>query len=155
VVVGNTSSGVPGYKDQDLYSKYIDIGGIPELSNIVRRESGFEIGAATSISRTIEILEEECEFISSPNGSVVFRKLANHMSKVATPFVRNTASIGGNIVLAQRFPFPSDIATILLGAGATVCLQVDAERRQITLEEFLEQPPIDATTLLLSIFIPN
>ncbi|CAD6344008.1 unnamed protein product [Miscanthus lutarioriparius] len=155
VVVGNTSSGVPGYKDQDLYSKYIDIGGIPELSNIVRRESGFEIGAATSISRTIEILEEECESISSPNGSVVFRKLANHMSKVATPFVRNTASIGGNIVLAQRFPFPSDIATILLGAGVTVCLQVVAERRQITLEEFLEQPPIDSTTLLLSIFIPH
>jgi abscisic-aldehyde oxidase len=77
------------------------------------------------------------------------------MSKVATPFVRNTASIGGNIVLAQKFPFPSDIATILLGAGAIVCLQVVAERRQITLEEFLEQPPIDATTLLLSIFIPN
>ncbi|KAG0542539.1 hypothetical protein BDA96_02G112900 [Sorghum bicolor] len=155
VVVGNTSSGVPGYKDQDIYSKYIDIGGIPELSNIVRRESGFEIGAATPISRTIEILEEECESTSSPKGSVVFRKLANHMSKVATPFVRNTASIGGNIVLAQKFPFPSDIATILLGAGATVCLQVVAERRQITLEEFLEQPPIDATTLLLSIFIPH
>ncbi|ONM52813.1 Aldehyde oxidase/xanthine dehydrogenase molybdopterin binding protein [Zea mays] len=155
VVVGNTSSGVPGYKDQDIYSKYIDIGGIPELSNIVRMGSGIEIGVATSISRTIEILEEECESISSPNGSVVFRKLANHMSKVATPFVRNTASIGGNIVLAQKFPFPSDIATILLGAGATVCLQVVAERRQITLEEFLEQPPIDATTLLLSIFIPN
>ncbi|CAD6226041.1 unnamed protein product [Miscanthus lutarioriparius] len=155
VVVGNTSSGVPGYKDQDLYSKYIDIGGILELSNILRMESGFEIGAATPISRTIEILEEECESISSPNGSVVFRKLANHMSKVATPFVRNTASIGGNIVLAQKFPFPSDIATILLGAGATVCLQAVAERRQITLEEFLEQPPIDATTLLLSIFIPH
>ncbi|KAJ1288893.1 hypothetical protein BS78_02G123100 [Paspalum vaginatum] len=155
VVVGNTSSGIPGYKDQDLYNKYIDIGGIPELSKTIRRESGFEIGAATAISKTIEILKQECESISSPNGSVIFRKLADHMSKVATPFVRNTASIGGNIILAQKYPFPSDIATILLGAGATVCLQVATERRQVTLEEFLEQPPLDATTLLLSIFIPH
>ncbi|KAG2632971.1 hypothetical protein PVAP13_2NG134400 [Panicum virgatum] len=155
VVVGHTSSGVPGYKDQDLYNKYIDISGIPELSNIVKKESGFEIGAATTISRTIEILKQECESISSPNGCVVFRKLADHMSKVANPFVRNTASIGGNIILAQKYPFPSDIATILLGAGATVCLQVVTERRQITLEEFLEQPPLDPTTLLLSIFIPH
>ncbi|CAL5089863.1 unnamed protein product [Urochloa decumbens] len=155
VIVGNTSTGVPGYKDQDLYNMYIDIGGIPELSNIVKRESGLEIGAATTISKTIEILKEECESISSPNGSVVFRKLADHMSKVATPFVRNTASIGGNIILAQKYPFPSDIATILLGSGATVCLQVVAEQRLITLEEFLEQPPLDPTTLLLSIFVPH
>ncbi|CAN6203596.1 unnamed protein product [Urochloa humidicola] len=155
VVVGNTSTGVPGYKDQDIYNMYIDIGGIPELSNIVKKESGFVIGAATTISRTIEILKQECEYISSPNGSVVFRKLADHMSKVATPFVRNTASIGGNIILAQKYPFPSDIATILLGAGATVCLQVVAKRRHITLEEFLEQPPLDPTTLLVSIFIPH
>ncbi|KAF8655092.1 hypothetical protein HU200_061223 [Digitaria exilis] len=145
VIIGNTSSGIPGYKDEDLYSKYIDIGGIPELSNIVKRESGFEIGASTTISRTIETLKQD----------MVFSKLADHMSKVATPFVRNTASIGGNIILAQKYPFPSDIATILLGAGATVCLQVVEERRQITLEEFLEQPPVDPTTLLLSIFIPH
>nr|CAB3452604.1 unnamed protein product [Digitaria exilis] len=94
VVVGNTITGIPGYKDQDLYYKYIDIGGIPELSNIVKKESGFEIGAAITISKTIEILKQECE-------------------------------------------------------------SVIAEQRQITLEEFLEQPPLDPTTLLLSIFIPN
>jgi xanthine dehydrogenase iron-sulfur cluster and FAD-binding subunit A len=136
VIVGNTSVGV--YKEQDLFSQYIDISGIPELSNVTRRAAGFEIGAATTISRTIDILRQECESISSPNGSVVFRKLAEHMSKVATPFVRNTASMGGNIILAQKYPFPSDIATILLGAGSTVCLQFVSERRHITLEEFLE-----------------
>ncbi|XP_062230838.1 putative aldehyde oxidase-like protein isoform X2 [Phragmites australis] len=154
VVVGNTSAGV--YKDQDLYNKYIDIEGIPELSYIIRKDGGIEIGAATTISRSIEILEQENNSKSSPNGSVVFKKLAEHMSKVATPFVRNTASLGGNIILAQKYQFPSDIATILLGAGSTVCLQVVAERRHISLEEFLEQPPLDpTTTLLLSIFIPH
>ncbi|PUZ69266.1 hypothetical protein GQ55_2G094000 [Panicum hallii var. hallii] len=153
VIVGNTSAGV--YKDYDLYNKYIDIGGIPELSSIVRKAEGIEIGAAITISRCIEILEKESKHMSSPNGSVVFRKLADHMSKVASPFVRNTASLGGNIILAQKKPFPSDIATILLGAGSTVCIQVVEEQRHITLEEFLEQPPLDCTSLLLSIFIPH
>nr|CAB3452602.1 unnamed protein product [Digitaria exilis] len=60
-----------GYKDEDLYNKYIDIGGIPELSNIVKIESGFEIGASTTISRTIEILKQECESVSSPNGNTL------------------------------------------------------------------------------------
>uniref|UniRef100_A0A0E0HZ50 aldehyde oxidase n=1 Tax=Oryza nivara TaxID=4536 RepID=A0A0E0HZ50_ORYNI len=153
VVVGNTSTGV--YKDQDLYDKYIDIAGIPELSAIVRKDKGIEIGAATSISRTIEILNQESESTSSPNGSVVFRKLAEHMSKVASPFVRNTASIGGNIILAHKYPFRSDIATILLGAAATVNLQVSSKTLHVTLEQFLEQPPLGHNTLLLSIFIPH
>uniref|UniRef100_A0A453T579 FAD-binding PCMH-type domain-containing protein n=1 Tax=Aegilops tauschii subsp. strangulata TaxID=200361 RepID=A0A453T579_AEGTS len=155
VVVANTSSGVKGYKDQDLYNKYIDIGDIPELSAICKKDGGIEIGAATPISKTIEILEQEAGSKSSPNGSVVFRKLAEHMSKVATPFVRNTASIGGNIILAQKYPFPSDIVTILLGAASTVRLQVYSETLEVTLEEFLEQPPSDPSTLLLSIFIPH
>uniref|UniRef100_J3MK08 aldehyde oxidase n=1 Tax=Oryza brachyantha TaxID=4533 RepID=J3MK08_ORYBR len=153
VVVGNTSAGV--YKDQDLFDRYIDIAGIPELSSIVRKDKGIEIGAATTIARTIEILKQESESISSPHGSVVFRKLADHMSKVASPFVRNTASIGGNIILAHKYPFRSDIATILLGAAATVSLQVSSKTLHVTLEQFLEQPPLDHSTLLLNIFIPH
>uniref|UniRef100_A0A0D9WXP8 FAD-binding PCMH-type domain-containing protein n=1 Tax=Leersia perrieri TaxID=77586 RepID=A0A0D9WXP8_9ORYZ len=153
VVVGNTSTGV--YKDQDLYDKYIDIAGIPELSAIVRKDKGIEFGAATSISKTIEILNQESESMSSPNGSVVFRKLAEHMSKVASPFVRNTASIGGNIILANKYSFRSDIATILIGAAATVRLQVSSKTLHVTLEKFLEQPLLDHSTLLLSIFIPH
>ncbi|XP_037465271.1 putative aldehyde oxidase-like protein isoform X2 [Triticum dicoccoides] len=155
VVVANTSSGVKGYKDQDLYNKYIDISDIPELSAIWKKDSGIEIGAATPISKTIEILEQEAGSKSCANGSVVFRKLTEHMSKVATPFVRNTASIGGNIILAQKYPFPSDIATILLGVASTVRLQVYSKTLEVTLEEFLELPPSDPSTLLLSIFIPH
>ncbi|XBI13481.1 hypothetical protein VPH35_140209 [Triticum aestivum] len=77
------------------------------------------------------------------------------MSMVATPFVRNTANLGGNIILAQKYPFPSDIVTILLGAASTVRLQVYSETLEVTFEEFLEQPPLDPSTLLLNIFIPH
>ena len=99
-----------------------------------------------SISKAIEVLSD---------GNLVFRKIANHLNKVASPFVRNTATIGGNIIMAQRLPFESDIATILLAAGTTVTIQVATKRLCLTLEEFLQQPPCDSMTLLLSIFIPD
>ncbi|XP_073004974.1 indole-3-acetaldehyde oxidase-like isoform X2 [Typha latifolia] len=153
MVVGNTSTGI--YKDLDLYDKYVDLRGIPELSDIRRDNLGIEIGAAVTISRTIDVLKEEngCTLLSNRN--VVFRKIADHMNKVASPFVRNTASLGGNLIMAQRSQFPSDIATILLAAGATICIQTASERLSLTLEEFLERSPCDYRTLLLSVYVPS
>ncbi|CAN6309007.1 unnamed protein product [Urochloa humidicola] len=144
IVASNTGSGV--YKDQDLHDKYIDIKGIPELSLINRSSKGIELGSVVSISKAIEVLSD---------GNLVFRKIADHLNKVASPFVRNTATIGGNIIMAQRLQFPSDIATVLLAAGSTVTIQVASKRLCLTLEEFLQQPPCDSRTLLLSIFIPD
>jgi indole-3-acetaldehyde oxidase len=145
IVVGNTSSGV--YKDQDLYDRVIDLAGIPELAMIKRNSDGIEIGSAVTISKAIEILRE--------GSTLVFSKIANHMNKVASPFIRNTASIGGNLILAQRGRFESDIATILLAAGSVVSIQQGSERSTHSIEEFLEMPPCDYRTLLLSIFIPS
>ncbi|VAI37771.1 unnamed protein product [Triticum turgidum subsp. durum] len=144
IVASNTGAGV--YKDQDLYEKYIDIKGIPELSVIDRSSKGVEIGAAVSISKAIEVFSD---------GTPVFRKIAGHLSKVASPFVRNTATVGGNVIMAQRLQFPSDIATVLLAAGSTVTIQTASKMLCLTLEEFLEQPPCDAKTILLSIFVPD
>ncbi|XP_062214372.1 indole-3-acetaldehyde oxidase [Phragmites australis] len=144
IVASNTGSGV--YKEHDLYDRYIDIKGIPELSVINRNSKGIELGSVVSISKAIEVLSD---------GNMVFRKIANHLNKVASPFVRNTATIGGNIIMAQRLPFASDIATVLLAAGSTVTIQVASKRLCLTLEEFLQQPPCDSRTLLLSIFIPD
>ncbi|KAJ1293275.1 hypothetical protein BS78_01G055100 [Paspalum vaginatum] len=144
IVASNTGSGV--YKDQDLHDKYIDIKGIPELSVINRSSKGVELGSVVSISKATEVLSD---------GNLVFKKIADHLNKVASPFVRNTATIGGNIIMAQRLQFASDIATVLLAASSTVTIQVASKRLCLTLEEFLQQPPCDSRTLLLSIFIPE
>lgn len=152
IVVGNTGSGV--YKDLDLYDTYIDLRGIPELSDIKVDGRGIEFGAAVTISRAIEVLKEESESLFPSNGRFMFTKIAEHMNRVATLFVRNTASLGGNLMMAQRWQFPSDITTILLAAGSTICIQLPSERQGLTLEEFLERPPCDQTTILLSIYIP-
>ncbi|GJN23069.1 hypothetical protein PR202_gb10686 [Eleusine coracana subsp. coracana] len=144
IVASNTGSGV--YKDEDLYDRYIDIKGIRELSVINKSSKGVELGSVVSISEVIEVLSD---------GNLVFRKIADHLNKVASPFVWNTATIGGNIIMAQRLQFPSDIATVLLAAGSTVTIQEASKRMCLTLEEFLHQPPCDPKTLLLSIFIPD
>lgn len=148
VVVGNTASGV--YREADVYDRYIDLRCIPELNLVSKDANGVEIGAAVSISQAIEVLRVEggCT-------DVIFCKISDHMEKVASSFVRNTASLGGNLVMAQRDQFASDIATILLAAGSSICIQVSSKRSTVTLEEFLRMPPCDCKTLLLSIYIPR
>lgn len=153
LVVGNTGSGV--CKENDLYNKYIDLKGIPELSVIKRDSKGILFGAAITISVAIEVLKENDENLVQSDGKFVFNKIADHMDKVASSFVRNMASLGGNLIMAQRNKFASDIATILLAAGSTVCLQMASEKLVLSLENFLEKPPCDERTILVSIHIPS
>ncbi|KAM3385864.1 hypothetical protein ACQJBY_009516 [Aegilops geniculata] len=149
VVAGNTSSGV--YREAEVYDRYIDLRDIPELNSVSKDSEGVQIGAATSISRVIEILRREGDDCKD----VIFGKIADHMEKVSSHYVRNTATLGGNLVMAQRDEFPSDIATILLAAGSSVCIQVSSGKLNVTLDEFLEMPPCDYKALLLSISLPH
>ncbi|XP_058105792.1 indole-3-acetaldehyde oxidase-like isoform X2 [Magnolia sinica] len=153
LVVGNTSAGI--YREAVEYDQYIDLRHIPELSVIRRDNTGIEIGAALSISKAIGTLREERESPSRSNERLVFMKIADHLNKIASQNIRNTASLGGNIIMAQRNPFPSDIATILLAAGSSLNIHTGSEVVLLTLEDFLQRPPCDPKTLLLSIQIPS
>ncbi|POO01417.1 Aldehyde oxidase/xanthine dehydrogenase [Trema orientale] len=153
IVVGNT--GIGYYKEIEHYKGYIDLKYIPELSVIRMDTTGFDIGAAVTISKVIEALNRDNHGEFSSRGEMVFKKISNHMDKIASRFVRNTASVGGNLVMAQRKHFPSDIATILLAVDSMVEVISGPRCEKITLEEFLERPPLDFKSILLSIKIPN
>ncbi|OMP05279.1 Aldehyde oxidase/xanthine dehydrogenase, a/b hammerhead, partial [Corchorus capsularis] len=152
IVVGNTGMGY--YKELVHHNKYIDLRYIPELSVIRKDSTGIEIGASVTISRAIDALKEETEGEFSIEGKVVFNKLADHMARIATGFIRNSASIGGNLIMAQRKHFPSDIATILLSVDTMVDILTGQKREKVTLEEFLGRPPLASKNLLLGIKIP-
>ncbi|KAK6926596.1 Aldehyde oxidase/xanthine dehydrogenase, first molybdopterin binding domain, partial [Dillenia turbinata] len=152
LVAGNTGTGY--YKELEPYSKYIDLRYIPELSMIKKDHMGIEIGATVTISKAILALKEENNS-DFPSGDLVFRRIADHMEKIASGFVRNSASIGGNLVMAQRNQFPSDIATVLLGAGSMVEILSGHKRERITLEDFLREPPMNLNSILLSVYIPR
>ncbi|XP_057782091.1 indole-3-acetaldehyde oxidase-like [Salvia miltiorrhiza] len=146
LVVGNTGTGY--YKETEKYDRYIDLRYIPELSMVTRDASGVEFGAAFPISRVISYLKEEGK------SSLVLEKIAEHMERVASIFIRNSASIGGNLVMAQRRSFPSDIATLLLAVGSTLALLRGRARERITMDEFLHGPPLAPEDVLLSVHIP-
>ncbi|KAE8656722.1 Indole-3-acetaldehyde oxidase [Hibiscus syriacus] len=152
IVVGNTGTGY--YKEVEHYDNYIDLKYIPELSTIVKDQTGIEIGAAVTISKAIEVLEQENVSDSPVENKTVFKKIAEHMEKIASGFVRNSGSVGGNLMMVQRKQFPSDIATILLPVDAIVNLMVGQKLEKLTLEDFLGRPPLDSRAILLSIKIP-
>ncbi|KAL1552861.1 aryl-alcohol oxidase 3 [Salvia divinorum] len=147
LVVGNTANGY--YKETEVYDRYIDLRYIPELSVVKRNKSGIELGAALSISKVVVYLRENSE-----SGELVFSKIADHMEKVAAGFVRNSASLGGNLIMAQRKYFPSDIVTLLLVVGASVSIMSGHKHEKITMEEFLSRPPLDSKTVLFTVYIP-
>ncbi|MCD7449395.1 aryl-alcohol oxidase 2 [Datura stramonium] len=152
LVVGNTGTGY--YKETQRYEHYIDLRYIPELSIIKRDQRGIEVGATMTISKLISFLKEENKVNLGSYGTLVSEKLANHMEKIASPFVRNSASVGGNLVMAQKNGFPSDIATLFLGLCATVSLMTSHGLEKVTWEELLSRPPLDSRTVLLSVCIP-
>ncbi|CAN8300899.1 unnamed protein product [Cochlearia groenlandica] len=149
LVAGNTSTGYYKEEKQRKYDKLFDIRRIPEL-NVVRIDGdGVELGAAVTISKAIEALKGQ------ENDSML-AKIAAHMEKIASKFVRNTGTIGGNIIMAQRKQFPSDLTTILLAARATVkIISSGSGQERFTLEEFLQQPPLEANSIFLSLQIPS
>ena len=107
VVVGNTGMGY--YKEVESYDKYIDLRHIPEFSMIRRDNTGISIGATVTISKVIEALREYNQSGFYSEGDMVYKNIADHMEKVASGFIQNSASLGGNLVLTQRNHFPSGI----------------------------------------------
>ncbi|GFP91165.1 abscisic-aldehyde oxidase [Phtheirospermum japonicum] len=56
--------------------------------------------------------------------------------------------------MAQRFYFPSDIATLLLAVGSSVSILTGHEHEKITIEEFLSRPALGPKDVLLSVHVP-
>ncbi|XVF28338.1 hypothetical protein REPUB_Repub15cG0021000 [Reevesia pubescens] len=76
------------------------------------------------------------------------------MEKIASGFIRNSGSMGENLMMTQRKHFPSDIATILLPVGTIVNIMIGQKHEKLTVDEFLGRPPLDSKTILLSIRVP-
>lgn len=153
LVVGNTGMGY--YKEVEPFDKYIDISHIPELSMIRRDHTGIEIGATVTISKAIEALKDYDKGEFHSEGVMVFKKIAAHMEKISTGFIRNSGSVGGNLVMAQRNNFPSDISTVLLSVDSIVTVMTGHKCEKLRLEEFLESSPLDAKSILVSVKIPH
>ena len=80
-------------------------------------DSSLTVGAGVSLSVLIAQLQAN----QSKSGS--FEHLANHLLKIANVPVRNIGSWAGNLMLTHNHDnFPSDVFTMMAGAGATLTL---------------------------------
>lgn len=134
LIVGNTSIGIYKKQHQPIY---IDIRDIEELNVTVIASDGVKIGAATTITKLIGILQEAQQDYPDYR-TLWYSKLIDHLLRVANFQIRNTASWAGNLMLVHdHLNFPSDIYVIMMAARAQLIIADATSTQQVTLEQFL------------------
>jgi CO/xanthine dehydrogenase FAD-binding subunit len=138
----------------------VDISTIAELHESSVTSTGVTVGAATTITELEQILRNT----SSENAEAAtsFEPLADHLLKIAGWHVRNMASIAGNLVMAKKHGFLSDLATVMLGSGAQITITGPSVypspdpfcSTTLTMEEFFARPPLAPAELLTAVHVP-
>jgi carbon-monoxide dehydrogenase medium subunit len=127
------------------YRYLIDIKGVAEYQGVIQKAGeGLEIGALTKISSLIE----SAEMIENAF------PLWEAAKSMASPLVRNRATIGGNLVNASP---AADTAPPLIALGAVLTVEGIGGTREIPVEEFFLGPgqnALKADELLTTIKIP-
>jgi len=117
LVAGNTGVGV--YEDKQEIDHFIDISKIPELKSTSL--SPLQVGGGVSLAdamKKFEALEE-----SAPSEFWYLKEFCKQLKYVASTAVRETGSIGGNLMLKHGNPeFQSDVFNLLEVVGAKITI---------------------------------
>ncbi|KAL8115468.1 hypothetical protein AgCh_022094 [Apium graveolens] len=124
---------------------------IRNMMFVGRDETGIVIGVTVTISKVISALKEKLQDGLCSDKELIFTKIVDHVVKIASEPVHNLASVEGNVVMAQRYYFPSDIVTLLLAISSTLDLLIHRKREILALENFSS---LDHRGVLFSIKIP-
>jgi carbon-monoxide dehydrogenase medium subunit len=123
----------------------VALGGIEELRGVSRGPDGLRIGALTTLT----------ELDRSPLVAGEFAALRDATSKMATPQIRNAATVGGN--LAGAVPC-ADLPPILIAMNAAVLLSSAAGERSVPLEDLILGPrttSLRQDELLVAVTVPR
>ena len=131
LVCGNTMKGVYSLGTIDTF---IDVTGIPELSEIGQPGNPFILGGNLPISDCIRELESR----ASETGYGYCAQVATHLKMVANTSVRNVGSLAGNLMLKKAHPeFASDVFVLLAAVGASIWVRDNVGWAQYNASEFL------------------
>ncbi len=103
----------------------ISLESVTELRQVAREKGQWQIGAAVTIRSLFDALAGK------------FPLIAQMASRFGSPQVRNRATVGGNLALAEH---DSDLVPVLLALDAQVVISNLREQRKLRLEEFLGGP---------------
>jgi CO/xanthine dehydrogenase FAD-binding subunit len=127
----------------EIPASLISLADADELVKIKRKENTVEIGAAVPLERIISL-----------GGNVVPPLLIRVLERIATPSVRNLATLGGNIVLASS---ASDALLPLLLLEARCEIRRPTGHSWLPLSRFIRSPgktALSAMEVLASVSIP-
>jgi xanthine dehydrogenase/oxidase len=149
LVAGNTAAGIGPVPPA---TTYVDVTAMPELTGIRLIDGGtvLEVGAAVTFSALLTYLERQPMALG-------LEPLAALLRRNGTVQLRNTGSLGGNLIItlqaaAGPAPFPSDLYTPLVALGATITI---SDGNGIREAELLHLPPgWPEGAVLLGIRIP-
>lgn len=145
VMAGGTDL-VARMKDVKVSPDYvINLGCIPGLNGIEQDRKGVRIGTLTTIST----LEKSAVLKSE------YSAVAQSASQMASPGIRNVATVGGSLCSAS----PSgDMAPALMALDASVRIQGPAGKRELPLSELFAGPwktILGTGEILVSIYLPK
>lgn len=149
MVNGNTSYGV--YPDEVRDAEVlIDIRLVPELRGSAVGDRWVDVGASTTYSELIELLDDirERHCLDENTGIGALWLMAR---RTAGTIVRNAATLAGNTVLVLDHvrvgePFPSDLLTALVAVGAEVTVwwaRDGGEPRRLPVAELVDRAAAD------------
>eukprot|EP01125_Pyxidicula_operculata_P021742 TRINITY_DN8602_c0_g1_i1.p1 TRINITY_DN8602_c0_g1~~TRINITY_DN8602_c0_g1_i1.p1 ORF type:complete len:1453 (+),score=397.51 TRINITY_DN8602_c0_g1_i1:448-4359(+) len=152
LVFGHTSWGV--YKDWRP-SAFIDLSYVKELTgtNYNATLNVLEYGACTTITEFLQSLNQYQNGTTlTTTQKAVLPPLIRQVNRVASTQIRNAGSIAGNIMLANKHSFPSDIVIALMGLGAKIFVGNNGVVTVVPIDQFVTT---DMTgRVLLKIQIP-
>ena len=119
------------------------------MSGVEMTDAGLTAGATTTLTQLLAALEANAAQSES------YATLARHIKKVANWQVRNVGSWAGNLVMARKHSFASDVATLMMGAGATLTLQSGGTAVSQDIHTFLHGGADMGDTVVTSITIPK
>lgn len=127
-IVAGCSNVLPDIRDKNLTPKIlVDITAIEELRGINKKKCKICIRPLTTIAELV-------------NSELILKEgkiLIQAAQEFADPLVRNSATIGGNLVTASP---AADMAVPLLTLDAIIKIESAGEKREVKLKEFFLEP---------------
>jgi xanthine dehydrogenase iron-sulfur cluster and FAD-binding subunit A/xanthine dehydrogenase molybdopterin-binding subunit B len=152
IVAGSTSYGVPGFA-RPTTNLFLDINGISELHSTRVTSTGAVFGSIVPINKAVSLM------YTGASNDTKFNDIADHLFYISGNHVRNVASLVGGLVMAKKGGFASDVAPLMIAAGATLnCTYIypgyTVDVTGLSIEDYFNVTETDKHLLIKSIVIP-
>lgn len=154
LVVGNTEVGIEMKFKDARYPVLVAVTHIPELNSMQDSEDGLWVGSSVTLSDLMDKMRSVIATRPAHQTSAC-KALLHQLKYFAGNQIRNTASVGGNIVTGSPI---SDTCPLYMACGAIFVLKAQGQPERTVLAEnfFLGYRRVDLqpTEILTKVFLP-